>query len=213
MSPGAIKRMVKERFLVKIGSGERARYLDPTPEYAERLRLGQILHGKILDIPVDLDMKALLSLREVAIVMGITLKYASKLVYAKKQLKPMKVGRLNLFLIEDVRDLMWRRGDRELSKQVSPFLITDLVDWFLKETRELEEVIPDDDAVLEDRQIRKKLVALSKKPSPLREMAIKEFMEQVRLAKTVAAALKTDPSSCPSPQTAAPAQSSADGLS
>src|SRR5438045_3127326 len=107
LSAPQIKSLVKQRILVTIKAQQgEIRYLDPTPEFAERLRLGESLYCRMWPIPKELDISALLTLREFAQVMGWTMKYARR--YCKEKKVPnTKIGFTTMYSIATVRGLLW----------------------------------------------------------------------------------------------------------
>lgn len=185
MTQGQVKHLVKTKALVTFGVGKDKRYLDPTPEYAERLKLGEALYGRLYPLPFDINLSALLTLREMAQVLGLSLHYVEKMVYRDK-IPSIKVGKYNLYTVETVRDLLWRRKGRKLHKQLAPFLIPELIAWFQKETAAAEEEVPTDTEFGDDRLLQRKLTRMAKMRSPWRELAFKDFYEKVALVKQVA---------------------------
>jgi hypothetical protein len=185
------KWMAKQGFLTVMWGDRRktftqARYLDPTPEYAAKLKLGEALYGRLHPIPYDLDMKAMLTTREVAEIMGWTMKYAKQYLW-KKDVPSVKVGQHQLYSILTVRKLLWKRNGRSasLSKQKSPFLIRELIEFFLKTTAADEQEVPTDAQFAEDELMQRKLTRMAKLKSPERELAMKQFMDKMELAKSL----------------------------
>jgi len=164
-----------------------ARFLDPTPEYAEKLKFCEAVYGRTFSLPIDIPTTALLTIREVALIMNWKLVYARHYLYEKK-IPAIKVGRYHLYSVETVRDLLWRRQGRKLSKQRSPFLIQNLIDFFLKYQAEEAEEVPTDIQFAEDDLLQRKLIRLSKMKDPA---ALRDFLEKVALAKKVSSSLKT----------------------
>lgn len=188
-SKGQIGHLVRIKALVTIGFGKDKRYLDPTPEYRERLRIGEALYGRLYPIPIDLNLTALLTLREMAQILGLTLKYMEKRVYQDK-IPSVKAGMYNLYTVETVRDLLWRRSGRKRHKQLAPFVIYELIEWFRKETAAAEEEVPTDAQFQADELLKRKLTRMARMKSPERELAFKDFYEKVMLAKSVVGSAK-----------------------
>lgn len=165
------------------------RFLDPTPGYAERLRLAAIIHHKRVPLPeeIDLSEKAIFTRAEIAAILGWTDQYARQ--YLKEHdLPSVKLGRvkhggLRLYTAKTVRELLWRRQGRKTSAQRAPFLITDLIDWFHKQTASEAAIVPTDAELAEDEVMQKKLAAILRMRSPLRERAMRELWEKVELAR------------------------------
>lgn len=166
-----------------------ARFLDPTPAYAERLKIGEALYGRLFPIPHDLDLCGLLTIREVAEIMGWSLRYARKYAW-KYKLPSVRAGRYDLYSPSVVRDLLWRRGGRRLSKQKAPFLVTEMIEWFLRSTAQVEADLPTDAQLAQDEVMQRKLARMMKLPSPDRERALAEFLEKTEMAKQLLAVLR-----------------------
>lgn len=171
-----------------------ARFLDPTPEYAEKLRLGEALYGRLYPVPVDLELAGLLTIREVAEIMGWKINYARQFAYKGKIGPVVKIGITEFYSIKDVRKIYWKRRGRGLSKQASPFLVRELIDYFLKTTAEAESEVPSDAQFAEDEILQRKLVRMSKLKSPEREAAFAEFYRKVALAKSTVVPMGGDSS-------------------
>lgn len=189
-----INRLVKDGFLVTIKANKEVRYLDPTPEYAEKLKLGEVLYSKQNHFPRDFDLVTLLTLRELAEIVGWTFRYAEKYCIEHK-VPAVKVGRYNLYSVATVRELLWRRSGRKLASQLAPFRIQALIDWFLKSTTEAEKLIPTDREFIEDMNIQKRLAKMGKLPSPARETMIADFFRKLELAKTVSGIVRASETS------------------
>jgi hypothetical protein len=100
--------------------------------------------------------------------------------------KGVLVGQYTLYNIADVRDWMWRRSDRKLSKQRAPYLLEELIQFFLSYKAEYENAVPSDAAFATDDKFQAKFERLLKLPSPARETAMRELWAKVELAKSVA---------------------------
>lgn len=174
-----------------------ARFLDPTPQYAERLRIGEIIYKRRVPLPTefqDVSEAALLSVREIAEIMGWHLSTARN--YFKEHSCPCikGKGRQYLYMVGTVRDMLWARQGRALSKQRSPFLLARMIEFFAEyQTKESADV-PTDAEYAADDEIQRKLAKIVKLPSPEREIAMRDFHSKVNLAKACADASQT--SSC-----------------
>jgi hypothetical protein len=117
--------------------------------------------------------------------MGWSLTYAKNYAW-KRKIPSFKVGVYDLYSIATVRDMLWRRNGRgELSKQVAPFLIADIVDLFRRLTAEAEQEVPTDEQLLQDELTKRRLERIGRMKTPQREMAMKDFYAKVAIAKSV----------------------------
>lgn len=180
-----LNQWVKMKYLVRIGSkySNQARYLDPGPEYAEQLRLGKILHHKGATVPIDLSLTTLLTVAEIAEITGLTLKYVKHMLWQKKTPGYRNGARAVLYSVTTVRDLLWKRNKRKLSKQKSPVLVEDLIRFFWRFQASQDALMPTDEQFEKDDMLARKIQLMLKLPSPQREIAVKEFMAKMDLAK------------------------------
>ena len=191
VSPNTITTLVRKKMLVKIGTPPNVRYLDPTSEYAALLKLGESIYYKEHAIPRDFNTVAFLTLTEMAEVLGWRLSYARQYVHRRK-LPCIKVGSLHLYSIAQVRKIMWARQGRKLvSNQKSPFLLTEIVWYFSKHYKKELAELPTDAEFAEDALLQKKIQRMMRMPSPARELALKDFMGKIELAKQVVTAVKS----------------------
>ena len=147
LTPVQIKLLHKQHYLVRIGKRpEEYRYLDPTPEYAERLRLAAVMLSKNSQVNIDLPMTFLLTIREIAEITGWTQRKTIRIIEDNKVPCWKSKNRARLFSVSAVRDLLWRRSGRKLSKQMSPALISELVVFFRRFQAEEESIVPTDAA-------------------------------------------------------------------
>jgi hypothetical protein len=161
-----------------------ARFLDPTPAYADRLRMGEALYGRQM-LPSNLEFTALLTMREMAEVLGWDFRRMQRFVY-KNKVPHIKAGHYSLYSVAALRDIMWRRNGRKLAKQRAPFLISEIIDFFHSMRLRSEEEVPTDAQFAADDLLQRKLARMMQMPSPQRELAMKEFQDKVALAKLVA---------------------------
>jgi excisionase family DNA binding protein len=183
LTPTQIKTLYKQKLLVRIGKNpSEYRYLDPTPEYAERLRLAAVMLSKKSDIPIDLPLTFLLTVREIAEIMGVSLKHARRYVADKKIPCWKSKNRAALYSMSVVRDLIWRRNGRK-NRYSAPMLLPELVAYFKKFLAAEEAIVPTDAAFKEDEELQKRIRWMMRQPSPQRETLLADFVEKLELAK------------------------------
>ena len=192
-NPKHIQWLVKQGFLEYIpdrsNKNQGSRYLDPTPQYADRLRLAEVIYRRRFPLPadIDIDSKAIFTSAELAVLMGWTPNYTDKFLFTHKppcvKIGGGKTGGLRLFSAKTIRELIWRRKGRKVSAQKSPFLISELLEFFQK--RMADDDVPTDAQFADDERLQKKLTRLLKMPSPQREEALREFLAKVELAKEI----------------------------
>jgi hypothetical protein len=190
LRPNQVKLLYKQNLLVRIGKRpEEHRYLDPTPEYAERLRLAAVMLSKNPIVP-DLPSTFILTVREVAEIMGWSLRYA-RTVMAEKKVPFFKAkNKACLYSVEDVRDLIFKRNGRgRFSKQLSPFLLPEIIAYQRRFQSEEESIVPTDAAFERDEELQKKIRWMMKQPN--REVLLADFIGKVELAKQVVQTLKS----------------------
>lgn len=189
ITESTLDTLVKRKFLVKMGNGVGTRYLDPTPSYAEQIRLGQAIHKKEFLNDRDLSIAALFTLREISEILGLQLNSVQQWAWREQKkhlLKATKVGKYCLYTAEDVRDLIWtRHGRKRFSKQKSPFLLPELIAFFQKYMVGENQDMPTDAQFEEDEALQRKLRKMMQMKSPGRERALADFMQKVELAKAV----------------------------
>lgn len=200
-----IKELTKQHYLVSIGVADKKRWLDPTPEYAEKLRLAAIIHGDQMHVPPDISEIALLTLREVAELCGWKLGYARLYMKKNKEIPRFKVNsQLHLYSIVTVREILWRRQGRRHSKQRSPFLITELVEWVRKQhEEETADTITDAQYAADDKVMRK-LEAIVRRSEKDQISGKHDFASKVELARKIVQILESAtplgiPSECDGP--------------
>jgi hypothetical protein len=187
-----IREMTKQGFLVTIGKNQNQRWLDPTPEYAEKLRLAAILHSRALFVPPDISEIALLTLREVAVLCGWTLEYARTYMDRYPNTPRFKVNsQLHLYSIKTVREILWRRQGRLHSKQKSPFLVQDIIDFVQREHARETADQPTDAEYAKDDKIMRKLEAIVRRSEKDQEKARQDFAGKVELARRIVAILES----------------------
>jgi len=90
------------------------------------------------------------------------------------------------YSISDVRDLIFRRnGRKRYSKQLSPFLLPEIIAFQKKFQAAEEAIVPTDAAFEEDAELAKKLAWMMRQKSPEREVILADFMSKIELARQV----------------------------
>lgn len=180
-----VQWLVKKGYLTAVKWPQGIRFLEPTPAYLEKLNLCEALYDTERPLPKDLDFAALLTITEVAEIVGWKLDYARQFMRRKK-IKSVKAGRYSLYSVEAVRDILWSRRNRSLAKQKAPFLLVDLVKWFLARQENQAAGLLTDSALLEDEELVLKFSRLLALKSPDREKAIRDLWEKIETAKAIA---------------------------
>lgn len=176
MRPTQIKSLVRSKLLVRIGKPPDFRYLDPTPEYAERLRL-----WASMDTQTNIPLKALFTVREVTEIMGWHISHGRDVM---RTIPATKVnGHTKLYTATQVRDLLFRRQDRKHSQQRDPFLLSGLIAYFRRYYESEAAIVPTDSEFRDDDVLRKKLEWMLEQPNHQKMMA--DFLEKIELAKAV----------------------------
>ena len=184
LTPSQVKTLHKQKLLVRIGNRpQEHRYLDPTPEYAERLRLAAVMLSKNSQVNIDLPMTFLLTAREVAEIMGWSLRYARDFLEDTKAPCWKAKNRAKLFSVSTVRDLLFKRQGRHLHKQKAPFLLPELVAFAKRFIDSETAIVPTDEQFKADAELQKKMAWMMKQPSPGREAMLADFLEKIELAK------------------------------
>lgn len=162
-----------------------ARFLDPTPEYREQLRLGAILHQHAYPVPSGLSEKSLLTLGECSELLGWKWKRTNKYFHLHA-LPSVRVNKtLYLYSPAIVRDIMLKRSKRRLSRQKAPFLLGEIVDFFKSRLTEDISSIPTDAEFLADERLQKRLSKIVTEPQK------NDFASKVALAKRVVQILES----------------------
>ena len=190
LSTGQVRTLVKKGCLATIGKQAALRFLDPTPEYVEQLRLGAIIHQKHFPVPAGLTEKALLTKGECAELLGLSARMMERYLY-RHTVPSIRVDKKHfLYSPLVVREAMLKRSGRKLSKQKSPFLLAEIIAFFAQRiTKECEEV-PTDLEFQEDELLQKKLSRMMAMPSPQKEAGLKDFCDKVAIAKWFVGAAK-----------------------
>lgn len=176
-----IRALVKKGCLVHIKTQAGDRYLDPTPEYAEQLRLGAMAHQKYYPIPDDITERALLTPAEISQILGIN-KKQTRTWLKRHDVPRFQVSRnLALYTVGGVREALWNREDRVLHKNKAPFLIPELVAFFRRYYAAETALVPTDKQFREDDVLQRKLEILAS----LNDGAKRDFSAKVELARKI----------------------------
>ena len=172
-----------------------ARFLDPTPQYAERLRTTEMIYGRRVALPaeIDLDPKCIFTRSEIAALTGWRLNYI-ELLTRRKKLPFVKAGTrrgaVALYSALTVREIIRHREKRSTSKQHSPFLLQHLITWFQKQQAETESLTPTAAEVAADDKLHRQIKKLLSLPAGEKTAAVRDLWEKVETAKAVAVLLK-----------------------
>lgn len=182
--------LAKQGFLVVIwGSKDKkiktARFLDPTPEYADKLKLAEAMYGRLYPLPKDINLAAMLNVGEVAQIIGWTYQYAQKYLVQEK-VPCTKIGMYNMYSVAAVRDLLWAREGRKRARKRAPILLSQLIQFFKAQYAKEGDAVPTDDEFAADDLLQRKLERMAKLPPAERAEAMREFYQKVALAKQVA---------------------------
>jgi transcriptional regulator with XRE-family HTH domain len=189
LSPYQVKTLAKKGCLAIIKGKTRVadRFLEPTPEYREQLRLGAIIHQRHFPVPAGLSEKALLTQAECAELLGMTQPMMSR--YMKQYAAPsIRVDPVHyLYSPMVVREAMLKRRDggrywqdkKTISAQKSPFLIPELVEFFRSRLSEEVSGIPTDKEFLADESIQKRLSMI------VTQSQKADFAQKVKLAQEI----------------------------
>lgn len=190
LTPTQIKTLYKQKLLVRIGKRPNEyRYLDPTPEYAERLRLAAVMLSKDDTISINLPLTFLITKREIAEIMGWSLRKTRRFIEDNKMPSYKAANNSRLFSVSTVRDFIWKRNGRRLSKQLAPMLLSEMIAYFRRFLAEEEAIVPADAAFAEDAALQKKIVWMMKQPQ--REVMLADFLAKMELAKQAVVALRS----------------------
>ena len=190
LNAAQVRTLVKKGCLVRIGGkrGVPARFLEPTAEYKEQLRIAAIFHMKHYTVPEGITEKAILSSGEIGAILGLNWRQTDKWL-RKHHLRPaVRITKiLHLYTVNEVRDALLRRAKRVNASRRAPFLLTEIID-FLRSTHAVDlETIPTDSALYQDDLLRKKLERLA----DLSEGAKAEFTAKVELARRIVQILES----------------------
>jgi hypothetical protein len=171
----------------------RARFLDPTPEYAQKLRLAEAMYGRLFPIPKDLNMVTILTTAEVASIMGWKYGYAQRFL-SEKKIPYTKIGLYNVYSVAAIRDLLWKRQGRKRAFKRAPVLLEHLIRFFAAQYARENEVVPTDEEFAADDLLVRKLERMAKLPPAERAEAMREFYGKTALARDLLKSISQNPS-------------------
>ena len=187
LSPAQIRQLVKKGCLavLKGKSSVEARYLDPTPEYVEQLRLGAIIHQKHFPVPAGLTEKALLTKGECAELLGLSARMMER--YLQRHTVPsIRVDKKHfLYSPLVVREAMLKRSKKTLSKQKSAYLLADMISLFRSRLTAELSLIPTDKEFAADEALQKRLSLI------VTESQKADFARKVELARKIVQILES----------------------
>jgi len=181
LSPAQIRQLTKKGCLavLKGKSNVEARYLDPSPEYVEQLRLGAMIHMRAYPVSPGITEKALLTAAECAEILGMSQKMMFR--YLERHAIPsVKVSKV-LFLYSPsvVREAMLKRSKRTLGKQKAPFLLSEMIELFRSRLSAEVSLIPTDAEFAADEKLQLRLSKI------VTESQKADFAQKVKLAQDV----------------------------
>jgi hypothetical protein len=189
---GYVRELTKRGFFVTIGKGDKQRWLNPTEEYRERLRLAAVLHSRALFVPQDVAELGLLSMREVAVILGWSLRYTQVFMQQHPEVQRFRPNsQLSLFSIMTVRELLWKRQGLRMAMQKSPFLVPELIELFQREHAEETELIPTDAEHEADEKIMRKLESIVRRSEADQRAAKGDFARKAELARKIVQILES----------------------
>ena len=187
LPPYTVRQLAKKGCLAVIGKQgtTQARYLDPTPEYVEQLRLGAILHQRHFPVPAGLSEKALLTNSECGAILGMSLKMMNRYL-TRHHIPSIKVSKV-LFLYSPavVREALLKRTKGVLNRQKSPFLIAELVELFRARLSAEVSLIPSDKEFAADERLQQRLSMI------VTESQKADFAQKVKLASEIVQILES----------------------
>ena len=169
--------------------------MDPTPEYAEKLRLGAALYHRAEPVPHDFQEMALFTLREMAVILGLTLR-AMRVYVHRHEVPHYRINsHLCLYTAATVRDVLWKRQKKTAAEGRSPFLLTELIDLFRRWNE--ENPVHSNEEFLADDLVQAKLAQLLKQSEKTRDAAFADFTAKLELARKVVQILESTSGSSP----------------
>ena len=186
ITPSQVKSLYKQKLLVRIGKNTPDhRYLDPTPEYAERLRLAAVMLSKNTAVPINLPLTSLLTIREVAEIMGWSLKHARDFFEDAKIPCWKSANRAKLYSVSVVRDLIWKRNGRKMAGKIAPLLLSEIISFAQRFVDAETALVPKDEQFKADEELQKKMEWIMRQQSPGRETMLADLLEKLDLAKRI----------------------------
>jgi hypothetical protein len=193
LTAGQVRTLVNKGCLATIGKkGTPAyRYLDPTPEYKEQLRMGAIIHQRHYPIPAGLTEKALLTNSECREILGMSAIMMKR--YLKRNHIPSIKVTKTLFLYSPavVREALLKRSKKTLHRNLAPFLLSEMVELFRSRLLAEVSLIPTDKEFRADEALQRRLAMI------VTESQKADFARKVKLAQQIVQILESVNSSNP----------------
>jgi hypothetical protein len=185
LSTGQVRTLVKKGCLATIGKQAALRFLDPTPEYVEQLRLGAIIHQKHFPVPAGLTEKALLTKGECAELLGLSARMMERYLY-RHTVPSIRVDKKHfLYSPLVVREAMLKRSKKTLSKQKSAYLLADMISLFRSRLTAELSLIPTDKEFAADEALQQRLAMI------VTESQKADFAHKVKLAQQIVQILES----------------------
>jgi DNA-binding CsgD family transcriptional regulator len=195
MSENMIRTLVRKRQLVKITTKQVSRFLDPTPEYQEQLRLGQNFFIREHEAELRFSAANILTQAEIARVLNINFRTVSDYMIDNKipgHTITHGAKRYKVYSVETVRNMIWKRNRRgKGARGAGPFLLKDIIEFFLRYQATEDKFMPTDEQFDTDDFMRRKIARMMHMKSPQRELAFNAFIADVELAKGFVALLRS----------------------
>jgi hypothetical protein len=123
---------------------------------------------------------------------GWSLRYAQIYTQNHPEIKRFKVNsQLSLYSIMTVREILWRRQGHKMAHQLSPYLITELIDFVKKEHERDTELIPTDTEYAKDETIMRKLESIVRRSEADQRAAKGDFARKAVLARKIVQILES----------------------
>jgi hypothetical protein len=189
LTPTQIKTLYNQKLLVRIGKRPQDyRYLDPTPEYAERLRLAAVMLSKNSQVNIDLPMTFLLTIREICEITGWSQRKTIRVLEEGKVPCFKSKNMARLYSVTTLREIIFKRQGRHFHKQVAPMLLPELVAFAKRFIDSEAAIVPTDEAFKADAELQKKMHWIMRQKSPQREVIMADLLAKLELAKKVLSA-------------------------
>jgi excisionase family DNA binding protein len=140
-------------------------------------------------ISINLPLTFLITKREIAEIMGWSLRKTRRFIEDNKMPSYKAANNSRLFSVSTVRDFIWKRNGRRLSKQLAPMLLSEMIAYFRRFQAAEEAIVPTDAAFAADAELQKKITWMMKQPN--REVLLADFISKMELAKQIVVTAKT----------------------
>jgi hypothetical protein len=186
LTPGQVRTLVKKGCLATIGKQASLRFLDPTPEYREQLRMGAIIHQRHFPVSAGLSEKGLLTAGECAELLGMSKKRMNSYLHKNKIAPTVKFDKTHfLYSVSTVREIMLKRSQRKLSKQKASFFLPEIIELFRSRLSDELSLIPTDKEFLADERLQQRLSLI------VTESQKADFARKVKLAREIVQILES----------------------